>query len=98
MELITVEKIKQYVTKSHFLALKYVRVNGEYRFCVAAIHGFTHRSMVQEGEQAETAAFVQVGHDGFYVEGSSLTLDLAWDNQDISNFAKLFGVKEKDRD
>ena len=55
--------------------LKYVRVDGEYRFGNATSWGMDHRSLANE-EPVESASFLFINPDGLYVEGSSQTLNI----------------------
>jgi len=78
---------------------KFVRVNGEYRFTLAMFGGRTHKSLVGEGETAESAGTMDVREDCWKMaDWRSMTLGIGVDGQtDIDNLTELLGKPYRDR-
>lgn len=70
--------------------LKYVRVNGEYRFAEAGI-GPDHATLAN-GEPVESAGFIKSNTRGFYVEGHSSVLKIGPAEDDERNLSALLGL------
>ncbi|KKM04410.1 hypothetical protein LCGC14_1764510 [marine sediment metagenome] len=72
----TVEDMPAFLQSQGGVAyLKYVRINGEYRFTDATGFGIDHKTLAN-GETAESAAIVKIYPDGLYVDGYSITLKI----------------------
>lgn len=76
--------------------LKYVRVNGEYRFGDATSFSVDHESLAN-GEPVESAAFVKIYPDGLYVEGHSSKLEVGPASDDETNLSGLLGIPIRNR-
>ena len=83
------------VKQNQSLTLKYVRVNGEYRFADIDM-GVDHK-MLANGDICEGAAFVHVYPDGFYIDGHSTTLKMGEGKFDQEGLKQLFGLPVKDK-
>ena len=93
----TIEDIPAFLqTEGGIAYLKYVRVNGEYRFGDATSFGIDHESLAN-GEAAEGAAFVKIYPDGLYVEGYSSKLEVGPAPDDEATLSGLLGIPIKDR-
>lgn len=75
--LLSVEQINAKLTKSGYTVVKYVKVNGEFRF-VEIIDGPEHRQMITPNETAQSAGFVTIDREGNYAKayGNSMSLSL----------------------
>jgi len=79
--------------KEELLYLKFVRVDGEYRFTDCGFSGCSHKDLVNEGEIATSAGFVKIrGYklNDLECEGHSSTLKMSWQIGDEENLKKIF--------
>jgi hypothetical protein len=79
-------------------ALKFVRVNGKYRFI--RLHAFCadHASLVKAGEEADSAGLINVTPAGWYVmDDYSMSLRLRMKDDSRAELTKLFKRPELDR-
>ena len=80
------------------LAYKYARVNGQYRFCDV---GDDHRSLVDSGETADSAAQLWLRRDksGQWrgtPESYSQMLGVGYDVEDVETLPELLGYRNGD--
>ena len=93
----SLEEIKRRIENGENLYLRFVRVNGEYRFAdTDGDYPLSHKFLAQE-QPAETAGFVKIYPDGFYTEGYSMGLSIGPDEHDEDNLKMLFNLPIKDR-
>ena len=76
--------------------LRYVRVNGEYRFADVTAYGIDHTGLAN-GDPVESAGFVKIRPEGFYVEGYSMMLKIGPAVDDEENLSRLLNLPIQDR-
>ena len=76
--------------------LKYVRINGEYRFGDATSFHISHTGLAN-GEPVESAAFVKIYSEGLSIEGSSSTLNIGSAADDEENLSRLLSIPIRDQ-
>ncbi len=82
-----INEAKAWVAEHKIEHFKFVRVKGEYRFGPV---GSNHADLACDG--VESAATIRVYKDHCVIEGYSTTLNKSYDQQDVDNLPKLFGV------
>ena len=83
-------------TQDGFAHLKYVRINGAYRFGDANSFTTEHIGLAN-GEPVESAGFVKVSPDGLLVEGHSSKLEIGPASDDEANLSRLLNLPIQDR-
>lgn len=90
----TVQDVQAFLQERGSAYLRYVRVNGEYRFADVTYGGIEHIGLAN-GDPVESAAFVKIKPDGLYVEGYSMTLGIGQSSNDEDNLSALLGIPIK---
>lgn len=84
---ISLDKVKDRVKEEGFECFKYIRVNGQYRFCVLYN---SHPDLLDEGEVAESAGFVRINRSDVKISDHSMLLKLWPCDADYEELPKLF--------
>jgi len=93
----TIQDISEFLREQDgFAHLKYVRVNGAYRFGDANSFTTEHIGLAN-GEPVESAGFVKVSPDGLSVEGHSSQLEIGPASDDEENLSRLLNLPIQDR-
>ena len=71
--------------------LRYVRINGEYRFADVTAYGIDHTGLAN-GDPVESAGFVKIRPEGFFVEGYSTMLKIGPAADDEENLSRLLNL------
>ena len=89
--MIAIETIKQWIKEEKIFNLKYVKVDGQYRFCGLYEE---HTSLVQMADHPTSAGIISyAGYpEGLRVEGESMKLRIGHAKDDFANIKKLFGL------
>lgn len=71
---------------------KYVRCGGEYRFADATtMYGLGHKQLAGD-DIPESAAFITIRPEGFYIHDHSSTLKMSSDSADKGNLSRLLSM------
>lgn len=92
----TAADVRALMTSGAPIHLKFVRVRGRYAF--GLLKETFHQQLVPAGEKPESAGELSIyPGQGLRVSGESREYKLSWDQQDVGNLEKLFGLKQLPR-
>ncbi len=75
---------------------KYVKCAGQYRFSDAT--GHVGHKILAGRDVPESAGFVKISPEGFYIEGYSSILKIGPDSFDVENLSRLLSLPEIEED